>query len=69
MFTGGPGSGILTLVVVLWVVNIVLAVAVANYARNRGFPFAPVLVAAIFFSVPLVWFIVAVMPPPNRSRY
>ena len=65
----GPGSGIITLILVLWVINIILAFAVANYARNRGFPFAPVLVGAIFVSVPLVWFIVAVMPAPNNSRY
>lgn len=48
-------------------INIALAFAVANYGKSKGFPFAPILVASIFFSVVLVWVIVAVMPPRDST--
>jgi hypothetical protein len=66
---GGPGSWFIIVVVLLVAANTLLAFAVANYARDKGFPFVPVLVAAMFFSVPATWLIVALMPPPSDSRF
>lgn len=56
------------IIVAIMVINVALAFAVASYGRSKGFPYAPILVAAIFVSVPLTWLIVALMPP-RSSRY
>ena len=60
--------GLILIIVAIIVFNIALAFAVASYGRSKGFPYAPILVAAIFVSVPLTWLIVALMPP-RTSRY
>jgi hypothetical protein len=63
----GPPSGLILIVVVVIAINLALAVAVANYGRSKGFPFTPILVASMFFSVVLVWLIVALMPARNST--
>ena len=51
------------LALVVVALNVVIAAAVATYGAQKGFPFAPVLIAAIFIGFPLVLLAVALMPP------
>ena len=71
----GSGSGGVPLWFVLITAGIVLlsiwaCVWTAKYASRKGFPFVPILVAALFISFPVVLLIVALAPsrqPPVGS--
>ena len=49
-------------------VSIGCSMATASYARSKGFPYWPILIAALFISFPIVLLVVAVAPrrPPDR---
>jgi hypothetical protein len=69
------GSGPIPLGIVLIAIGIVLlsiwaCVLTAKYARRKGFPFAPILIACLFIGFPIVLLVVALVParqPPIGS--
>jgi hypothetical protein len=60
-------TGVLFIALGVFLLNIAIAMAVANYGPSKGFPFAPVLIAALFIGFPLVLLAVALMPPRPGS--
>lgn len=59
-------STYILLVLAIVLLNVASAIAVAWYAARKGFPFVPILLAAVVISFPIVWLVVALLPPRDE---
>lgn len=68
--SGGVPLGLVVVAAGIVLLSVLASVWTAKYASRKGFPFAPILVASLFVSFPVVLLIVALAPsrqPPAGS--
>ena len=72
IYPAEPGvisPGTFALIAVLLIgLSIACSMATASYAQRKGFPYWPILIAALFISFPIVLLVVALAPrrPPSQ---